>query len=52
MSKLYKVTLFGKSFIIGWFSYADKQNHSERYSSTVPAYAYFHTLGYCLFLVG
>jgi len=24
MSKLYKVTLFGKSFIIGWFSYADK----------------------------
>ena len=27
MSKLYKVTLFGKSFIIGWFSHADKWYH-------------------------
>lgn len=24
MSKLYKVTLFGKPFMIGWFSHADK----------------------------
>ena len=27
MSKLYKATLFGKSFIIGWFSHADKWYH-------------------------
>nr|DAX95745.1 MAG TPA: hypothetical protein [Caudoviricetes sp.] len=27
MSKLYKATLFGKSFIIGWFSYVDKWYH-------------------------
>lgn len=28
MSKLYKATLFGKSFIIEWFSYADKWYHN------------------------
>lgn len=27
MSKLYKATLFDKSFIIGWFSHADKWYH-------------------------
>ena len=27
MSKLYKATLVGKSFIIEWFSYADKWYH-------------------------
>lgn len=24
MSRLYKVTFFGKPFILGWFSHADK----------------------------
>lgn len=28
MSKLYKVTLFGKPFMIGWFSHADKWYHN------------------------
>ncbi len=30
MSKLYKVTLFGKSFIIEWLGYADKWYHKIR----------------------
>lgn len=27
MSKLYKLTLFGKPVLIGWFSHADKWYH-------------------------
>ena len=27
MSKLYKVTFWGESFLIGWFSHADKWYH-------------------------
>lgn len=27
MSKLYKCTFFGRSFLIGWFSHADKWYH-------------------------
>lgn len=27
MSKLYKVTVFGKPFILGWSSHADKRYH-------------------------
>lgn len=27
MSKLYKATIFGKAFMLGWFSHADKWYH-------------------------